>query len=68
LASAIAGLMAHGNEPLTAIEQAQDYTWQTLEQAYRLGRGQMLPNRLFWGNSEDDDMLDDGDVNYARLH
>lgn len=68
LASAIAGLMAQGNEPLTAIEQAQDYTWQTLEQAYRLGRGQMMPNRLFWGNGDGEDMQDDGEISYARLH
>ncbi|MEW6569531.1 MAG: hydroxymethylpyrimidine/phosphomethylpyrimidine kinase, partial [Chloroflexota bacterium] len=59
LASAIAGLLAQGHEPMTAIHQAQDYTWQTLEQAYRLGRGQMIPNRLFWGGGEDD-MMDEG--------
>ena len=68
LASAIAGLMAQGNEPMTAIHQAQDYTWQTLEQAYRLGRGQMMPNRLFWGGGSEEDVLNDGDVQHARLH
>lgn len=67
LASAIAGLLAQGHEPMTAIHQAQDYTWQTLEQAYRLGRGQMIPNRLFWGGGEDD-MMDEGGSNSAMLH
>lgn len=67
LASAIAGLLAQGHEPMTAIHQAQDYTWQALEQAYRLGLGQMIPNRLFWGGGEDD-MMDEGGSNSAMLH
>ncbi|MEW5837265.1 MAG: hydroxymethylpyrimidine/phosphomethylpyrimidine kinase [Pseudomonadota bacterium] len=67
LASAIAGLMAQGNEPMSAVHQAQDYTWQALEQAYRLGRGQLLPNRLFWG-SGDDLLADEGSHVHARLH
>jgi len=67
LASAIAGLLAQGQEPMTAIHQAQDYTWQALEQAYRLGRGQMIPNRLFWAGGEED-MMDEGGGNRAMLH
>ncbi len=67
LASAIAGLLAQGQEPMSAIHQAQDYTWQTLEQAYRLGRGQMIPNRLFWGGGEED-LMDDGGAGRAMLH
>lgn len=66
LAAAIAGLMAQGNEPLTAIHQAQDYTWQSLEAAYRLGRGQLMPNRLFWGGEQN--MIDDGGHVDVRLH
>lgn len=67
LASAIAGLLAQGHEPMTAIYQAQDYTWQALEQAYRLGRGQMIPNRLFWTGGEDD-ALDEEGSSRAMLH
>jgi hydroxymethylpyrimidine/phosphomethylpyrimidine kinase len=52
LASAIAGLLAQGQEPLGAIRQAQEYTWETLRNAYRVGLGQMVPNRLFWAGSE----------------
>ncbi len=48
LAAAIAGLLAHGMEPLTAIQEAQEYTWETLKQGYRVGMGQHVPNRLFW--------------------
>jgi hydroxymethylpyrimidine/phosphomethylpyrimidine kinase len=49
LASAIAGLMAQGHEPYSAIRQAQQYTWETLRTGYRIGGGdQFIPNRLFW--------------------
>lgn len=50
LASAIAGLMAQGQEPLTAVREAQEYTWQALARGYRVGMGQRLPNRLFWAS------------------
>lgn len=52
LASSISGLLAHGNEPLTATLEAQEYTWESLNQAYRTGAGQSIPNRLFWAKSE----------------
>ena len=47
LAAAIAGRLAHGDTPLAAVQQAQQYTWQALEHAFRGGRGQLLPQR-FW--------------------
>jgi hydroxymethylpyrimidine/phosphomethylpyrimidine kinase len=46
LASSIAGFIAQGLAPLTAITQAQHYTWETLKYAYRTGKGQYNPNRL----------------------
>jgi len=48
LASSIAGLIAQGKEPLTAIHEAQEYSWQSLKNAYQIGRGQLIPNRFFW--------------------
>ena len=54
LASAIAGLLAHGQEPFSAIHEAQEYTWQALKHGYQLGHGQRLPNRLFWASSAAD--------------
>lgn len=48
LASAIAGLIAHGLDPFIAINEAQDYTWNALNDAYRPGQGQHNPNRFFW--------------------
>lgn len=48
LASSIAGLLAQGLEPVTAISEAQDYTWNSLQSAYQVGKGQYNPHRFFW--------------------
>ena len=48
LASAIAAMLARGDNIINAVEKAQDYTWQALKHGYRPGMGQHLPNRLFW--------------------
>jgi hydroxymethylpyrimidine/phosphomethylpyrimidine kinase len=54
LAASIAGLLAQGLEPFTAIHEAQDYTWNALRHGYRPGLGQHLPNRFYWsGDGED---------------
>jgi hydroxymethylpyrimidine/phosphomethylpyrimidine kinase len=55
LSSAIAGLLAHGLEPFTAINEAQEYTWEALNNGYRIGMGQHIPNRLFWAREEYDE-------------
>lgn len=52
LSACIAALLAHGLEPLTAIHEAQEYTWQSLENAQRIGQGQYIPNRFFWADNE----------------
>jgi len=54
LASSIAGLLAQGLEPFSAIHEAQEYTWETLRHGYRIGMGQALPNRLFWARGEEE--------------
>lgn len=53
LAASIAGLLAHGREPFTAIHEAQDYTWEALHHGYHIGHGQAVPNRLFWALADD---------------
>ena len=53
LAAAIAGLLAQGLEPFTALHEAQEYTWEALQHGYRPGMGQHLPNRLFWARGDD---------------
>lgn len=46
LASAAAALLAQGLDLIDAVKKAQEFTWQSLAHAHRLGRGQRLPNRL----------------------
>ena len=53
LSASLAGLLAHGLEPFTAVNEAQNYTWHALEQAYASGKGQWLPNRFFWAQDEE---------------
>jgi len=53
LASAIAGLLAHGLDPVQAVMEAQEYTWNALNHAYRPGKGQAIPQRLFWVEDEE---------------
>lgn len=48
LATSIAALMAHGLEPVQAVMEAQEYTWNSLNSAYQPGKGQYNPNRFFW--------------------
>lgn len=52
LAASIAGLLAQGIEPFAAIHEAQHFTWNALQQGYRPGLGQHLPNRFYWANGE----------------
>jgi hydroxymethylpyrimidine/phosphomethylpyrimidine kinase len=48
LASAVAALVAHGLALFQAVTEAQEYTWNALQAAYRPGQGQHNPNRFFW--------------------
>ncbi len=48
LSSAIAGLLAHNMDILSVVKKAQEYTWDALNGGSRIGRGQYIPNRLFW--------------------
>lgn len=52
LAAAIAGLLAAGARPEEAVRQAQEYTWESLRQAYSVGTGQRIPNRFFWAQQD----------------
>lgn len=62
LSAALAGLLAQGVELLEAVDQAQDYTWRSLQNGYRLGMGQHHPNRLFWASSDNEDETGQGDL------
>jgi len=47
LAAAIAALLAQGQDLTEALYHAQDFAWQSLAHAHKLGRGQALPDRLY---------------------
>ena len=48
LAASVAGLIAQGHETSQAVHRALDYTYKTLQQAQRLGMGQLIPDRYYW--------------------
>jgi hydroxymethylpyrimidine/phosphomethylpyrimidine kinase len=52
LSSSIAALLAHGLDITSAVNEAQEYTWNALSNAYQPGGGQHNPNRLFWSQDE----------------
>jgi hydroxymethylpyrimidine/phosphomethylpyrimidine kinase len=54
LTSAIAACLAHGLSMEEAIQEAQEYTWQTLKNAFRPGMGQFIPDRFFWARDENE--------------
>ena len=47
LSSSIAAYLAQGEGLKSAVEKAQNYTWETLQNGIKLGHGQILPNRFF---------------------
>ncbi len=54
LTSAIAACLAHGLSMEEAVQEAQEYTWQTLKNAFRPGMGQFIPDRFFWARDDSD--------------
>lgn len=54
LAASISALLAHGLDPFNAIHEAQEYTWQSLQQGFRPGQGQYFPDRLHWSRGEEE--------------
>ena len=61
LTSAIAACIAHGLTMEEAVAEAQEYTWQTLKNAFRPGMGQYIPDRMFWARDEEDHDEENGD-------
>ena len=47
LASAVAAGLANGRGVAQAVREAQEYTWQALAAGFRIGAGQLLPNRFY---------------------
>jgi hydroxymethylpyrimidine/phosphomethylpyrimidine kinase len=55
LASAIAAGIAQGLDVPQAAKEAQEYTWQSLNDGFRLGMGHFIPDRMFWAREEEDE-------------
>ncbi|HMW16501.1 MAG TPA: hydroxymethylpyrimidine/phosphomethylpyrimidine kinase [Accumulibacter sp.] len=55
LASAVAAGLAQGYPVEAAVHAAQRYTWETLDAAFRPGKGQFIPDRLFSHRPGNDD-------------
>ena len=47
LSAHIAGRLAQGDDIRAAVEKAQEYTWQTLKNAEKVGESQLHPERFF---------------------
>jgi hydroxymethylpyrimidine/phosphomethylpyrimidine kinase len=71
LSGALAALIASGSALPEAATEALTYLDRSLNGGFRPGMGQVIPDRLFWANSDDDDdedaddgeeTLDDGDL------
>jgi hydroxymethylpyrimidine/phosphomethylpyrimidine kinase len=54
LASSIAATIARGYDVPDAVREGQEYTWQTLSNAFRVGMGQFIPDRLFWAREDEE--------------
>jgi hydroxymethylpyrimidine/phosphomethylpyrimidine kinase len=67
LTSAIAACMAHGLTMEEAIQEAQEYTWQTLKNGFRPGMGQFIPDRMFWARDEEESAVTNGE-NTPKAH
>lgn len=52
LAASITAMIARGLDPFHAVSEAQEFTWNALQQGYQPGKGQHVPNRLFWSRAD----------------
>jgi hydroxymethylpyrimidine/phosphomethylpyrimidine kinase len=64
LSAALAALLATGLELPEAFSEALNYLDRSLDEGFRPGMGQVIPDRLFWAQPETDDTED----NLEGLH
>ena len=58
LSAALAALLATGLELPEAFSEALNYLDRSLDEGFRPGMGQVIPDRLFWAQPESDDEAD----------
>jgi hydroxymethylpyrimidine/phosphomethylpyrimidine kinase len=61
LSAALCGLLALGSDLETAVSEALGYLDQALAHGFRPGMGHVLPDRLFWAQSEATDDEEDAE-------
>jgi len=54
LATSTAAYLAHGSDCIQAVEQAQNFTWQSIRASRELGFNRRSPHRLFWADKNID--------------
>ncbi len=54
LATSTAAYLAHGSDCIQAVEQAQNFTWQTIRASRDLGFNRRTPHRFFWADKNID--------------
>ncbi|WP_213957354.1 MULTISPECIES: bifunctional hydroxymethylpyrimidine kinase/phosphomethylpyrimidine kinase [unclassified Variovorax] len=64
LSAALAALLASGTDLTAATAEALSYMDRCLDAGFRPGMGHVLPDRLFWAQTEEDDE-EDGDAGPA---
>ena len=48
LCAALSAYLGHGLSMAQCIQQAQQFTWQSLQKGRRIGMGKLLPDRMHW--------------------
>ena len=67
LAAALAGLLATGEDLPTATHEALLYLDRALSAGFRPGMGHVLPDRLFWAQSDEDEDDEETDPSQTLL-
>lgn len=55
LSAAIAALLAKKLHVVNALEEAQEYTWQTVRYSRQIGEGQRIPYRFYWAHHNEEE-------------
>lgn len=50
LSAALAAYLGHGLSLAESVQQAQQFTWQAIKKAKRVGMGELIPDRMHWAN------------------
>lgn len=50
LTMSVAAYLSHGFSDVQTLEQAQNFTWQSMHAARNLGFGKQMPHRFFWAD------------------